>query len=530
MLALPVSQDARGIWGRLSRTQRIGLGGIALTAVVVLALFATMARPDEYAPAFQNLREEDAAAIVAKLKDSKVPYEIADRGTTIKVPSAQVQETRLMIVQSGVAAKGSGVGFEIFAQPQFGLTEFAEKINYQRALEGELSRSIMRLDAVDAARVHLVLPEDSLFVSQKKEPSAAAVLQLKAGRKLDGAQVQGIVQLISGSVQGLKAEKVSVMDAAGAVLTDKGGEGDPSRQSNTRTEAQRQLESRLTDEVQRMLGPVVGPDKAVVRVSAELDWDQYESNAETFSPNQRAPQVRSRRESSESSSQGAATAGGVPGAERNVPGYPSPNGAGATQGGNEKRDVTTNYELSRQVEKTVRAPGGIKRLNVAVALDSEVVADPAQADAISRLVATAAGLNTDRGDLVTLTSLPFSVEGRAKPAELAEAARQRETMLSLARMVAMVLGPLLVVGLIWAVLRRGRRTSARPEITELNDAARLQSPLTAAEQLAALPDPVADSEQQRIEREVATMARNDPTMVANLIRSWLAEDKQRSAA
>lgn len=185
MLALPVTQDARGIWSRLSRIQRIGLGGIALAAVVVLGLFATMSRPDEYVPAFQNLREEDAATIVTKLKESKVAYEIGDRGATIKVPASQVQEVRLMIVQSGVASKGAGVGFEIFSQPQFGLTEFAEKINYQRALEGELSRSIARIDAVEAARVHLVLPEESLFVSQKKEPTAAAVLQLKSGRKLD---------------------------------------------------------------------------------------------------------------------------------------------------------------------------------------------------------------------------------------------------------------------------------------------------------------------------------------------------------
>jgi flagellar M-ring protein FliF len=527
MLALPVTQDARGLWSRLTRIQRIGLGGIALAAVVVLVLFTAMGRPDEMAPAFQNLREEDAAAIVGKLKDAKVPYELADRGATIKVPASQVQEVRLMIVQSGVATKGAGVGFEIFSQPQFGLTEFAEKINYQRALEGELSRSIARIDAVEAARVHLVLPEESLFVSQKKEPTAAAVLQLKSGRKLDAAQVQGIVQLISGSVQGLKPEKVSVMDAAGAVLTDKPGESDPARQTNTRAEAQRQLEGRLTDDVQKMLVPVVGPDKAVVRVSAELDWDQYEANAETFSPNQKAPQVRSRREISESSSQGGQAAGGVPGAERNVPGYPSPDGAGATTGSNEKRDVTTNYELSRLVEKTTRTPGGIKRLNVAVALDSEVVADPAQADAISRLVATAAGLNTDRGDLVTLTSLPFSAEGRAKPAELAEAARQRETMLSLARMVAMVLGPLLVVGLIWLVLRRGQQKPARPEISEVKDDMKLDRVLSAEEQVAALPEPEIDPEQQRIEKEVVMMARNDPTMVANLIRSWLAEDRAR---
>ena len=168
------------MWLSLSRNQRLTLGMIAIAAVVVLIGFITMSRPSEYQVAFANLKEEDAAAIVTKLKEAKIPYELAERGT-IKVPAAQVQEVKLMIAASGVVKQGGGAGFEIFAQPHFGLTEFAEKINYQRALEGELGRSIGRLDAVEAARVHLTLPEQSLFVSQKKDPTAAAVVQLKSG-------------------------------------------------------------------------------------------------------------------------------------------------------------------------------------------------------------------------------------------------------------------------------------------------------------------------------------------------------------
>jgi flagellar M-ring protein FliF len=285
------------------------------------------------------------------------------------------------------------------------------------------------------------------------------------------------------------------------------------------------LEQRLTEDVKTMLTPLVGPDKAVVRVNADLDWDQYEANSETFSPNQKAPQVRSRREISESAAQGTAGAGGVPGAERNVPGYPA---AGEGQNGSaqtEKRDITTNYELSRTTEKTVRAPGAIRRLNVAVALDSEVIADPAQADAISKLVATAAGLDTNRGDLVTLTSLPFSATGTAKPSEIAEQARQREMMLSIARMVAMVLGPLLVVGMIWMVLRRSRPKAEKPTIKEVAPGPVEGTALTPEQQLAALPKPEVDPEQIRIEKELVRMAKNDPAMMASLIRSWMAEDK-----
>jgi flagellar M-ring protein FliF len=487
-----------------------------------------MSRPAEYQVAFSNLKDEDAAAVVTKLKEAKIPYELAERGT-IKVPPAQVQEVKLMVAASGVVkGGGGGTGFEIFAQPHFGLTEFAEKINYQRALEGELARSIGRLEAVEGARVHVTLPEQSLFVSQKKDPTAAAVVQLKSGRKLDEAQVQGIVQLITGSVEGLKADAVTVMDTTGNVLSQRGAETDPTKKQNTRADVQRTLEQRLTDEVKSMLIPLVGPDKTVVRVSAELDWDQYESNAETFSPSQKAPQVRSRREISESGAQGTAAAGGVPGSQTNVPGYPAAGNGQAGSAQTEKRDVTTNYELSRTVEKTVRTPGAVKRLNVAVALDSEVIADPAQADAISKLVATAAGLDTNRGDLVTLTSLPFSPAGTAKPAEIAEQARQREMMLSLARMVAMVLGPLLVVGMIWLVLRRNRPRPEKLEIKDVTEQSTDQKALT-AEQLAALPKPEVDPEQARIEKELVRMAKNDPAMMAGLIRTWMAEDKMGGA-
>src|SRR5215213_1619382 len=274
LAALPAPRDARGMWQSLSRNQRITLGAISVTAVVVLVAFVTMSRPSDYQVAFANLKEEDAATVVTKLKEAKVPYEL-DKGT-IKVPAGQVEEVKLMIAASGAVKGGAGTGFEIFATPHFGLTEFAEKINYQRALEGELSRSIGRLDAVEGARVHLTLPEQSLFVSQKKDPTAAAVVQLKQGRKLDEAQVQGIVQLIAGSVEGLKPESITVMDTTGNVLSQKGADTDPTRKQATRVDVQRQLEQRLNDDVKTMLLPLVGPDRAVVRVSADLDWDQYE--------------------------------------------------------------------------------------------------------------------------------------------------------------------------------------------------------------------------------------------------------------
>ncbi len=527
MLAVPASMansGAIGAWDRMGRNQRLGLIGLGVAAVVLLAVFANIARSPDFTVAFSNLRDEDAAAIVGKLKESKIPYELAERGT-IRVPSAQVQEVRLLAAASGLAQKGGSVGMEIFSQPHFGLTEFAEKVNYQRALEGELSRTINRLDAVESARVHLVVPQPSLFLSEKKEPTGAAVLQLKPGRRLDASQVQGITNLMAGSVEGLKLQNVTVMDTAGNVLSERPTDNDAARLSANRAEAQRALESRLAEDVRAMLSPVVGPDRSVVRISAEMDWDLHESNSETFSPQQRAPQVRSKREITETNSQGTSATGGVPGAERNVPSYPSATTGSAGQSQAERKDTTTNFELSKTVEKTVRAPGGIKRLNVAVALDSEVIADPAQADAISRLVATAAGLDTSRGDLVTLTSLPFSPSAEKKMAEAADAARTREMIFSVLRMLAMALGPLLVVMLLWMVLRKGRSRAAGPRITIAE---------SAAGQAAAFDDrphrelpraKPADPEQERVQRELNQMANNDPAMVAQLVRTWMSEEK-----
>jgi flagellar M-ring protein FliF len=529
-----------GFLGRLGRNQQIALGILGLVTIAVVAFFVNQARGPEYVVAFTNLRDDDTAAVIAKLKEARIPYELADRGT-IKIPSTELQEARLLLATEGIQAKGSGVGFELFNEPHFGQTEFAEKVNYQRALEGELSRTIARIEAVEAARVHLVIPQPSLFVSQQKEASASIVVQMKTGRRLDSAQIQGITNLVAGSVESLKATNVTVMDTAGNVLSDKQGASDPTRQTGSRTDVQRSLEARLEQDIRTMLFQVVGPDKAIVRVSADLNWDQYESSSETFSPENKQPQIRSQRTVSEAQAQSAGGTGGVPGADTNVPTYPAGTQAGGAQGQTDRRDQTTNYELSKTVEKIVRAPGGVRRLSVAVALDSETIANDAEADAISRLVATAAGLNTERGDLVTLTSLPFNGADDLKPMEAAEQARQFETILSIARLVAMVLGPLMVALLIWMILRKGRPRPALqamqpalaggPVAVSVGALAGAEEAGSAEEELEPLPTRELmggsrqDPEQDRIRRELRAIAESNPASVAQLIRSWLTEDR-----
>jgi len=519
-----IPREVQALWQRLSPRQRAGLVGAAAVSVVLLALFANVARGTEYATVFSNLKDEEAAAVVEKLKEKKIPYELTTPGT-IRVPASQAQEVKLMAASEGLPQKGGSVGFELFNQPHLGMTEFAEKINYQRALEGELARTIGRLNAVESARVHLVVPQPSLFVRDQKETTASIFVQLKAGRKLDDAQISGISQLVSSSVEGLKPKNVSVMDTAGTLLTDKEASTDPSRQTANRTEVQRALESSVEEDVRTMLARVLGPDNSIVRVSADLDWDQYEANTETYSPQQRAPQVRSQREIAEVQ-RGAAAAGGVPGASSNIPSYSAVQDLGGQSQG-ERRDITTNYELSKSIEKLVRAPGGVKRLSVAVALDSSVIADDKQADAIGRLVATAAGLDLNRGDAVTLTSMPFSPAVDQRATQAAEVARQREMVLMVARIVAMILGPLLIAALILLVLRRGRRSSPRLDVS-LPPALPGGRAYLEQQTAAALPAPApAEAERAQLQQELTSVARSDPAAVAQLVRAWLQEDLRR---
>lgn len=520
-----IPREVQALWLRLSSRQRAGLVGAAVVGVVLLGVFANIARGAEYATVFSNLKDEDAAAVVEKLKEKKIPYDLSQPGA-IRVPAGQVQEVRLLAAAEGLPQKGSSVGFELFNQPHLGMTEFAEKINYQRALEGELARTISRLAAVDSARVHLVVPQPSLFVRDQKEATASVFVQLKAGRKLDEAQISGITQLVSSGVEGLKAKNVTVMDTAGTLLTDKQTQTDPSRQTANRTEVQRALEASLEEDVRTMLARVLGPDSSIVRVSADMDWDQYEANTETYSPQQRAPQVRSQREIAEVQT-GGSVVGGVPGASSNVPSYSAVQDLGGQSGG-ERRDITTNYELSKSVEKLVRAPGGVKRLSVAVALDSSVVADDKQADAIGRLVATAAGLDMNRGDAVTLTSMPFSPAVDQRAAQMAEIARQREMVLMVARTVAMIVGPLLIAALILLVLRRGRRSNPQLDISLPPALPGGRRHLEQPQARPGLPAPApVEVERAHLQQELGNVARADPSAVAQLVRAWLAEDHHR---
>jgi flagellar M-ring protein FliF len=538
------------VWGRLSRTQQIGLGAISLAVIGVLFFASSVARQPDLGVAFSNLSDEDEATVVAKLKDAKIPYELASNGT-VKVPSAQVNDAKLALAGSGIAGKpATGSGFELFDQNNFGQTEFTQTVNYQRALENELARSIGRMDAVEWARVHLVIPKATLFTSQQKDPTASVILKLKAGKKFDRAQVRSVANLLTGSVEGLKAANVSIVDNNGNTLTqDDSADGSPGLTSR-QLELEQSYENTTEQNLQALLDRVLGPNKAAVRVSSAMDWDQIEQTAETYTPGDptQAP-VRSSHEVTENTTGGASQAGGVPGpasntGNGNVPTYQAGTGTGSST---QKTDKQTQYELNKTVQKVVRAPGAVKRLSVSVLLDDDPSnPDPVLQQNVQNAITAAAGIDPNRGDQLIVTPMAFNrQEMQQAETQMAEAA-QREQVLSYGRLGALAIGPVLLLIVLWLVLRGGKRRAVAPVASPVPSVAEVLADLTAGVERVpvaadapvnptaaprmpgrSLAQPIAEDPQKvYIRDQIQSLAQHNPAMVAQLIQTWMDEDRR----
>jgi flagellar M-ring protein FliF len=400
-------------WSSMGRSRQIGF---AVGAVVVIAaLFGAFVylQPPATVPLYTNLAEGDAAAIVAKLKEFKAQYTITDGGQTIRVPFEQAADLRLQLASAGLPS-GTGVGvvgMEVFDRTNLGITDFAQRLNYQRGLEGELMRTIGRISAVDQARVHLVLPQERLFAAQQRDASASVVIKTKSGAKLADDQVTSIKFLVSKAVEGLKAENVAVVDSNGNTL----GKADTSeiaanKQASARLDVQHSREAEIERKVQALLDQALGKGRAVVKATVALDWDTVAQTVETYSPSQLQPQTRSQKDSRESfagTGPDAQAAGGVPGTQTNIPSFQQ--GGGYTGGGGnssyQKSEVTTNYEVSSDKRAITRAAGEIKSVGIAVMVDQAV--QNIQAEQLTQAVSAAVGLQTARGDQIAVVTVPF---------------------------------------------------------------------------------------------------------------------------
>lgn len=405
----------------LSVPKRLMIGGAALASLIAFAVLIAVANKTDYRPLFANLSAEDSGEMVKKLKEQKVPYQISEDGKALLVPAEKVHELRLTMASEGLP-QGGGVGFEIFDRKNFGMTEFVQKLNYQRALQGELSRTIGQLAGVESARVHLAIPEKSLFKEAEKPPTASVVLKMRSSRSLNESEMQGVVHLVASSVEGMDPENVSVMDSRGKMLSKRSAGDATDKQATVRQETQRQFERTEEDKLQTLLDKVVGTGKSVARVSANFDFKQVEKYEERYDPETAA--VRSEQRSEEKG--GLTTlASGAPGVQSNLRGGP----AGATTGGGSKTDETLNYEVSRSTARTIEPVGSLSKVSVAVLVDGKYELSPGakpgaqpkyqprspdELQKIEALVKSAVGFNAERGDQVTVANIPFQESGMAE--------------------------------------------------------------------------------------------------------------------
>ena len=437
----------KAMWGRLTRPQRISLVGFAggvLAGLVWLVLF--MGGQEDFQTLYSSLSTEDANAVVTKLKERKVPYQLSDNGSTIKVPGERVPETRLMMAGEGLPQSAGVVGNEVFDKQSFGQTEADKEIQKRRALEGELARTIRGLEQVARVRVHLTMPKESLFTASAEPAKASVVIHLKPGRDLSPPQVNGLRHLVASTVPTMRPEHVSVLDAHGKVLSGPPGTDDPSALlTSAQLRIQREAERDMAQRMVSLLEAVVGVGKARADVSLHMDFSRSEVTEDLVTPNNNA--VLSQQKSEERLIPGANAAGGIPGTRSNQPGGPAAAATAAAAAQPPVPDVrlkqneVVNNEPSRTHRNTIIPQGSLKRLSVAVVVDDKLVArkedeaakgkgakdkgkgadakdkGPAALQALARtpeemanlrlLVEGAVGFNKERGDDVRVVNISF---------------------------------------------------------------------------------------------------------------------------
>lgn len=506
------------LWREAGATQKVAVLTFIILAVGAVSAAAFFATRPSYAVLYSNLQDDDAAHIVAKLKEQKVTYRLAANGNAIEVPDNQVHELRLAMAGQGLP-QGGNVGFEIFDRSQLGLSEFGEKLNYQRALQGELARTIAQLDPVQYARVHIVMPRERLYANAQEQASASVVLRLRPGAHLQAGQVRSITNLVSSAVEGLQPQAVTVVDTSGALLSadaELSGEGSGAGAAAVRLRLRREYEREIERNVQSMLDRVLGPGRAVVRASATINFDKHETEQENFQPvGEGTGVLESQQQKTEVYQGGAGMSGasGIPGTASNIALAPATSGGGSGGHDNYQRTETVSqYRVSRKIERTTVEPGQVERLSVAVFVDGNL--ESPQRDAVEKAVVSAAGIDTKRGDEVVVEAVPFDTTVAAQQDKEGAAQQRRELMWSIGKNGAAVL--LLIVFLVM--------TRSFFKVKPAGD----EEPVIAAQIAETRPiAPYASrSLQQGPQQALPDLSSADPAGLAKIVRGLIREEQE----
>ncbi|HDL7733301.1 TPA: flagellar M-ring protein FliF [Yersinia enterocolitica] len=546
---------------RLRANPKIPLLIAAAAAVAILVALMLWAKSPDYRVLYSNLNDRDGGDIVTQLTQLNIPYRFADNGGALLIPADKVHETRLRLAQQGLP-KGGAVGFELLDQEKFGISQFSEQVNYQRALEGELARTIGTLGPVLNVRVHLAMPKPSLFVREQKSPTASVTLALQPGRALDDGQINAIVYMVSSSVAGLPPANVTVVDQTGRLLTQSDSAG---RDLNAaQLKFTNEVENRFQRRIETILAPMVGSGNVHAQVTAQVDFASREQTDEEYKPNQAANQGAVRSQQVSTSEQlGGTNVGGVPGALSNqpsatpvapieVPQATPAAGAGAAANAanrpataarqtatssNSRHDQTTNFEVDRTIRHTQQQAGMVQRLSVAVVVNygSDKAGKPIalskdQLAQVESLTREAMGFSTVRGDTLNVVNTPFNATDDASGSNLPfwQQPSFFDQLLNIGRYLLI----LLVAWILWRKLVRpliAKKQEADKAAASVNNIVQAAQPTETAkqtkEELA-----LRKKNQQRVSAEVQAqrireLADKDPRIVALVIRQWMSNDQ-----
>ncbi|WP_392432551.1 flagellar basal-body MS-ring/collar protein FliF [Yersinia sp. HM-2024] len=547
--------ELKAAFERIRANPKILFAIAAAAAISIVIALLLWTRTPDYRLLYSNISDQDAGAVVAQLAQMQVPYRFEEHGGAILVPADRIYEIRLKLAQQGLP-KGGTVGFELMDQEKFGISQFSEQVNYQRALEGELARTIDTLGPVTAARVHLALPKQSLFVREQKQPTASVTLTIASGRTLEPNQVNAIAYLISSAVPGLSASNVTIVDQAGNLLTQSSGQATHASQLKYTSEIENDYQRRILS----ILTPIVGANNVRAQVTAQMDFTEHEQTAEQYQPNSSPEKMAIRSRQSSASEQGGRNSiGGTPGALSNQPPMPTtaqieqpttPTTAGAaanrTQGNtnstaaapilpyNQRNDETTNYEVDRTLTHTRKSTGTITRLSVAIVLNHQPTESgesaglsKEQMEQINALAKEAIGYSSTRGDTVNIVNTPFSSLDESISPPLWQ---QPEFI----NMLITALRYLLIAFIAWVLWRKAvqpfwmKHHEFALQRLEMEKEAR-QAEIDAKSHRAE--DNLRMKAQQKVQSELNTqklreLAEHDPQVIALVMRQWMNKEQK----
>jgi flagellar M-ring protein FliF len=519
----------------------------AFTLAVMVGIWMWSQQPD-YRVLFSNFTDRDGGAIVASLQQLNVPYKYSEGGSAILVPSNQVHDARLKLAAQGLP-KGGNVGFELMENQKLGISQFLEQVNYQRALEGELARSIQAVSAVQTARVHLAIPKSNVFIREQQKPTASVLLNLYPGRTMDQQQVSAIVHLVASSVPELAAKNVTVVDQNGNLLSDTSKQIANNNLDPAQLKYVQDYQENIVKRIESIISPIVGAQNVRAEATADIDFSRSEQAAETYRPNSppESSTIRS-QQSSESYNKGL-NASGIPGALSNQPPVPStapivapantsPNSA-ASSAGLTQKDSTVNYEVDKTIKYTQQPMGGVKRLSVAIVINFKNETDKSgkvtskaltetEKTQISDLAKEAMGFNKERGDTLNLVNSPFATPEKEAIVEV-PIWKQPDTIQTVKEIGRYIIAALVLGYLFFGFLKPTlKKITTRQMEKEKQEEKRHNRELALedeAEEVVNLSKNAGKQSDYEINMDMAKqLAASDPKIVANVIKTWVSNE------